>query len=100
MPSNGLEAKALEAMNMETRFLRQAEIAALMPRTMDDVKVAADQIKRGNPVIVNLGMLGPEERLWAIHFLNGVIYAVDGRVFELSSRVFLFSPPHVEVTMD
>ncbi len=83
-----------------TRIVRQAEIAVLTPHSMDQVKAGADQIKTGNPLIINFGSLNQEERLWAMHFLNGVVYAVDGQSLELSSRVFLFTPYNVMVSKE
>lgn len=74
------------------------DIASLAPRNMDDVKVAANQLKAGNAIIINTNNLNSEERLWAVHFLNGVIYALNGSVHELSLKVFLFTPPNVVVS--
>lgn len=84
----------------DQRFIRQTEIAALTPTTMDAVKAGADQLKAGNPLIINLGNLSSEEKLWAIHFLNGVTYALDGRIMEISPKVFLYAPRNVVVSKD
>jgi len=83
---------------MEKRFIRQMDIASLAPRNMDDVKVAANQLKGGNAIIINTSNLNSEEKLWAVHFLNGVIFALNGSVHELSVKVFLFAPPDVVVS--
>ena len=82
---------------MEKRFIRQIDIATLAPRNMDEVKIAADQLKSGSPLIINTTNLNQEEKLWAVHFLNGAIYALNGTVHELSLKVFLFAPPNIEV---
>ena len=76
------------------------EIIALSPRSLDEAKVAADELKAGKPTIINFSELTPEERIWAIHFLNGVIYALGGRYKDIGSLVFLFAPPNVEVFGD
>lgn len=76
------------------------EIATLIPGVFDDVKAAADKIKQGVPVLVNVGKLTTEERLWALHFLNGVVYAMNGKSRDIGSKVYLFTPPNIEVSIE
>jgi cell division inhibitor SepF len=76
------------------------EIATLIPGVFDDVKIAADKIKQGVPVLVNVSRLTTEERLWALHFLNGVVYAMNGRSRDIGNKVFLFTPPNIEVNIE
>lgn len=80
----------------EDRFYSD-EIIALSPRTVDEAKIAADELKAGKPTIINFSELIPEERIWAIQFLNGVVYALGGRSRDIGSMVFLFAPPNVDV---
>lgn len=76
------------------------EIIALSPRNFDEAKIAAEELKDGNPTIVNFSQLTPEERIWAIHYLNGVIFALDGTARDIGNQVFLFAPPNVSVDLD
>lgn len=73
------------------------EIIALSPRTVDEAKIAADELKAGKPTIINFSELTPEERIWALHFLNGVVYALGGKSRDIGSLVFLFAPPNINV---
>ena len=61
------------------------------------LKAAIANFKAGKPTIINFSELTPEERIWAIHFLNGVIYALNGKSKDIGSKVFLFAPPNIEV---
>ncbi len=76
------------------------EIIAMSPRNFDEAKVAAEELKDGNPAIVNFSQLNPEERMWAIHYLNGVIFALDGTVKDIGNQVFLFAPQNVKIDID
>ena len=76
------------------------EIIAMSPRNFDEAKIAAEELKDGNPTIVNFSQLTPEERIWAIHYLNGVPFALDGTTREIGSQVFLFAPANVTVDFD
>jgi cell division inhibitor SepF len=86
--------------NMTAKDFFKTEIVTLVPTAFDDVRTAADQLKQGKPALVNLSNLSPEERLWALHFLNGVIYAMDGQTRDIGNRVYLFAPPNIDVSMD
>jgi cell division inhibitor SepF len=85
---------------MTSKEFYRTEIVTIIPNVFDEVRLAADQLKQGKPALVNLSNLGPEERLWALHFLNGVIYAMDGQTRDIGNRVYLFAPPNVDVAMD
>ena len=87
-------------MRREQRQFQKSEIAAHSPEIFDEVKFAADELKSGKPVIVNLTQLNADERLWAVHFLNGVIYTLNGTTREIGNWVFIFSPEDVIVTME
>ncbi len=76
------------------------EIVALSPRNFDEAKIAAEEIKDGNPTIVNFSQLNPDERIWAIHYLNGVIFALDGTAKDIGNNVFLFAPRDIEIDID
>ena len=83
----------------EQTFYRD-EIVAMSPRNFDEAKIAAEELKDGNPTIVNFSQLNPDERIWAIHYLNGVIFALDGTSRDIGNQVFLFSPANVSVDFE
>ena len=85
---------------MSEKTYHSDEIIALSPETLDEAKIAASELKAGKPTIINFSELTPEERIWAIHFLNGVIYALGGKSRDIGNLVFLFAPPNVEVFDD
>jgi len=85
---------------MSEQAYHSEEIIALSPQTLDEAKIAANELKAGKPTIINFSELTPEERIWAIHFLNGVIYALGGRSKDIGNMVFLFAPPNIDVYAD
>ena len=87
-------------MRRDLKEFHKKEIVTHSPEIFDEVKFAADELKSGKPAIINLTQLTADERLWAVHFLNGVIYALDGTTREIGNWVFVFSPGGVIVTME
>ena len=82
---------------MSAQIIRK-EIVTLIPDAYNDVKFAADKLKEGTPTLVNLTKLNPEERLWSLHFLNGVVYAMDGQTRDIGNQVYLFAPANVAIS--
>jgi cell division inhibitor SepF len=85
---------------MADRDTMQDAIVTMAPRTFDEAKLAAQEIKDGNPTIVNFAQLNQEERIWAIHYLTGVMFALDGTMRDIGNYVFLFAPRGVDVDFE
>ncbi len=83
-------------MHNEHSYHRE-EIIAFSPRSFEDIKTIADEIKNGNPTIINVNELAADNRESYIHFLNGVVYALNGNSTCIGNNVYLFAPPNVEV---
>ncbi|NLN50785.1 MAG: cell division protein SepF [Acholeplasmataceae bacterium] len=51
----------------------------------------ARELLDGSPLVINFEQLGVDEANKVVAFLSGVIYACDGQVEKINSRVFLFA---------
>ena len=71
-----------------------------LPRSFNDAKQIADRLKAATPVILNLqsGRRGLSKRL--IDFASGLTYALDGNMQRIADKVFLLTPPNVEVSAE
>jgi len=69
------------------------------PKSFDEVQSLADQLKSRRPVIVNLEAMEKDQAQSVLHFLSGTIYALDGQMQRISTSIFLFAPPNVEVAL-
>lgn len=85
---------------MNQEYYQSDEIIAMSPRNLDEVTIAADELKLGKPVIINFSDFQSEERIWAIQFLNGAVYALGGKARDIGNMVFLFAPPNVDVDLE
>ncbi len=77
-----------------------AGVGIVPPRTFNDAQSIADQFKRGLPVIVNLQETGNDLAKRIIDFASGLTYGLDGGVSQIADRVFLLTPPEVEVSAE
>ncbi|MCW2923156.1 MAG: cell division protein SepF, partial [Thermoleophilia bacterium] len=74
-----------------------AGVGVVPPRTFNDAQGIADQLKRGNPVIVNLQSTDSDLAKRIIDFGSGLTYGLDGSMQRIADKVFLLTPPDVDV---
>lgn len=77
-----------------------AGVGVVPPRTFNDAQQIADQFKRGNPVIVNLQTTDSELAKRIIDFGSGLTYGLDGSMQRIADKVFLLTPPDVDVSAE
>jgi len=68
------------------------EIVVRFPSTMDDASDVADNLKRRQPIIVNLQNADGFEARRIVDFLSGVTFAMDGHMQKVGEGIFLFTP--------
>jgi len=93
---------------MASTVLRSGKVARLVPsfpglvvvapRRFEDAQEAADSLKQGKPVIVQVDGMEPDLAKRIIHFLMGATYALGGEMHRIGAIV-LFVPAGVEVTL-
>ncbi len=57
----------------------------------DYIVELAGELLNGKPLVINFEQLGVDEANKVAAFLSGVVYASQGRVEQINSRVFLFA---------
>ncbi|AEG60931.1 cell division protein SepF [Desulforamulus ruminis] len=76
---------------------RQTKIVSTQPKTFTDVQVVAEHLKGGQPVIVNLSQVQPEEAQRILDYASGVSFALNGSAKKVSGEIFLFVPSGVDI---
>ena len=77
---------------------RSMEVCIQKPTSFDDSEELADMIIRGQAVVVNFEGLSHDDAQRIMDFLLGCIYAMDGKLNQISKYIFLFSPNGVDVS--
>ena len=77
-----------------------AQVHLVVPRGFNDAKQIADRFKRSMPVIVNLQDADVELSKRLIDFSSGLTYALNGTMQRISDKVFLLTPPNIEVSAE
>lgn len=76
---------------------RQTQIVSTQPRIFTDVQVVAEHLKSGQPVIVNISQVQPEEAQRILDYASGVAFALNGSAKKVNGEIFLFVPSGVDI---
>lgn len=67
------------------------------PVSYEDTQNIIDNLKSHKPVIVNMEQIEVETAQRILDFMSGACYAVDGRVYKVSSRIFIVAPANIDI---
>ena len=76
------------------------ELNVQYPKTMEDAEMVADQLIRGNVVILSIEGLDMEVAQRIVDFTSGCCFALNGTFKDVTSYVFVFTPDHIPVSGD
>jgi len=98
---SGGAARRLKPVPMPLRG-REKNIYTLKPKTQDEAAIAADYMKSGSAVVLNLEEVDHVNAVRIIDFMSGVCYGLDGQghAMKLGDAIFLFTPAEFEISSD
>jgi len=88
------------------RVVRDTEVGALNrittihPRTYNEAKTIGEAFRDGTPVIMNLTDMDDSDAKRLVDFAAGLVFGLHGSIERVTSKVFLLSPAHVEVSAE
>ena len=74
------------------------EMKVIRPEKLDSVTQIADFLTSGNTVLLNLEATNKETARRLLDFLNGVAYAVGGKVKKVANSTFVITPSNVSIS--
>ena len=88
------------------RLVREPEVGPLNrittihPRTYNEAKTIGESFRDGTPVIMNLSDMSDADAKRLVDFAAGLVFGLHGTIERVTSKVFLLSPVHVEVSTE
>ncbi|MCL1838318.1 MAG: cell division protein SepF [Propionibacteriaceae bacterium] len=77
-----------------------SRIARINPRTYNDARNVGEAFRDGTPVIMNLTEMTESDAKRLVDFSAGLIFGLHGNIERITSKVFLLSPPNIEVAAE
>lgn len=84
-----------KVLNIHTN--QQMRVMVHEPADFDEVPGIVDNLKNNKPVVINLEELEYELAKKIFDFLNGAVYALEGRIQKISKGIFIIAPKNVEI---
>jgi cell division inhibitor SepF len=108
--SDGFRERGGQVTHLPTRSLSRvtpgpagpelARITTIHPRTYNEAKTIGEAFREGIPVIMNLTDLDDADAKRLVDFAAGLVFGLHGAIERVTSKVFLLSPAHVEITSE
>ncbi|MFD9892335.1 cell division protein SepF [Amycolatopsis sp. NPDC059027] len=77
-----------------------SRIITVHPSSYTEARTIGEHFREGNPVIINLTELENSDAKRIVDFAAGLAFAVRGAMDKVTNKVFLLSPPDIDVTAE
>jgi cell division inhibitor SepF len=77
-----------------------SRIVTLHPTTYNEARTIGENFRDGIPVIMNLSEMSDTDAKRLVDFAAGLVFAVHGSIERVTNKVFLLSPPNVDVAAE
>ena len=81
----------------DRRPMEISRIENIHPRSYNDARRIGEHYRDGVPVIMNLTELDDTDAKRIIDFAAGLVFGLRGSIERITNKVFLLSPPNVDV---
>lgn len=82
------------------KTVRGMEVSIQKPTSFEDSEEICDMLLKGRAVVVNLEGFDSGDAQRIIDLLYGCIYAIGGKLNQISKYIFIFSPDNIDVMGD
>ena len=78
----------------------RASMHVVEPRSFNDAKEIGDKLRVNSAVIMNLQHANTDLAKRLVDFASGLTYMAQGTIKKVGDKIFLLTPPNVEVSAD
>lgn len=70
------------------------------PKTYKDAEKIGDHLKAQRPVVMNMEKTDADEAQRIVDFVQGIMYALEGRIDRISESIYLCAPNNMSVSRE
>lgn len=74
------------------------EVILMEPRSFEEIPQAVRALRERKSVVLNLGLMDPDQAQRAADYVAGGAFAIDGHQERLGEHIFLFTPSFVSIS--
>lgn len=79
---------------------RGLEVCIMKPTSFEDSQDVCDMLLSGRAAVINLEGFDVEIAQRVMDFVSGAVYALNGKLHQISSYIFIISPDNVDISGD
>ena len=79
---------------------RPAAVRGIGPKSYSDAEKIGDHLKAMRPVVMNMEKTDADEAQRIVDFVQGIMYALDGRIDQISESIYLCAPNNMSVSRE
>lgn len=79
---------------------RGLEVCIMKPSSFEDSQDICDMLLSGRAAVVNLEGFDPDDAQRVMDFISGCVYAINGKLRQISRYIFIFSPDSIDISGD
>lgn len=76
------------------------EVCIMKPTSFEDSQDICDMLLTGRAAVVNLEGFDPDDAQRIMDFISGCVYAINGKLHQISKYIFIFSPDTIDISGD
>lgn len=76
------------------------EVCIMKPSSFEESQDICDMLLSGRASVVNLEGFDPMEAQRIMDFISGCVYAINGKLHQISKYIFIFSPDSIDISGD
>ncbi len=84
-----------KVVNLHTN--KNLKVVVTEPNGFDEAQAIAENLKNKSPVVINLEQTDLDTAKRIIDFVSGSAFALNGNFQKISSQIFIFTPPHIDI---
>jgi len=83
-----------------TRQAKPYTMVVVNPKDYQDAEKIGNHLKAARPVVMNMEKTDADEAQRIVDFIQGVMYALDGRIDQVSENIYLCAPNNMSVSRE
>jgi len=82
------------------RAAKPYTMVVVNPKNYADAEKIGDHLKQARPVVMNMEKTDVDEAQRIVDFVQGIMYALDGRIDQISENIYLCAPNNMSVSRE
>lgn len=82
------------------RQVKPYTMVVVNPKGYQEAEKIGDHLKASRPVVMNMEKTDVDEAQRIVDFVQGVMYALDGRIDQVSENIYLCAPSNMSVSRE